>query len=76
MSEFDPYHQWLKIPPDEQPPTPHRLLEIALDETNKEIIREAALQRNASIRQFSLGEQGKIAERLHRSTHQTLLMCS
>jgi sulfatase modifying factor 1 len=64
MAPFDPYHQWLEIPPDEQPPTPHRLLGIAPDETDKEIIREAALQRNAFIRQFSLGEQGKIAERL------------
>jgi sulfatase modifying factor 1 len=64
MSDFDPYHIWLEISPDEQPPTPHRLLGIALDETDKEIIREAALQRNAFIRQFSLGKQGKIAERL------------
>ena len=64
MAPFDPYHIWLDIPPDEQPPTPHRLLGIAPDETDKEIIREAALQRNAFIRKFSLGEQGKIAERL------------
>ena len=64
MSEFNPYHQWLKIPPDEQPPTPHRLLEVALDETDKEIIREATLKKNKFIRQFSLGEHGKIAERL------------
>jgi formylglycine-generating enzyme required for sulfatase activity len=64
MSDFDPYHIWLEISPDEQPPTPQRLLGIAPDETDKETIREAALQRNAFIRQFSLGEQGKIAERL------------
>ena len=64
MAPFDPYHIWLEIPPDEQPPTPHRLLGIAPDETDKEIIREAALQRNAFIRQFSIGKQGKIAERL------------
>ena len=64
MAPFDPYHKWLEIPPDEQPPTPHRLLGIAPDDTDKETIREAALQRNAFIRQFSLGEQGKIAERL------------
>jgi hypothetical protein len=64
MAPFDPYHIWLGISPDEQPPTPHRLLGIAPDETDKETIRKAALQRNAFIRQFSLGEQGKIAERL------------
>jgi hypothetical protein len=64
MAPFDPYHIWLEISPDEQPPTPHRLLGIAPDETDKETIREAALQRNAFIRQFSLGEQGIIAERL------------
>ena len=64
MSDFDPYHIWLGIPTDEQPPTPHRLLGIAPDETDIETIREAALQRYAFIRQFSLGEQGKIAERL------------
>jgi hypothetical protein len=64
MAPFDPYHIWLEISPDQQPPTPHRLLGIAPDETDKETIREAALQRNAFIRQFSLGKQGKIAERL------------
>ena len=64
MPDFDPYHRWLGITPDEQPPTPHRLLGIAPDETDKETIRRAALQRNAFIRQFSIGEQGKIAERL------------
>ena len=38
---FDPYHRWLGIPPDEQPPHHYRLLGINAFETDPEVIRDA-----------------------------------
>jgi hypothetical protein len=39
MSEsFDPYHVWLGIPPEEQPPHHYRLLGIRLFEDNPSVI--------------------------------------
>ena len=39
---FDPYHVWLGIPPDEQPPNRYRLLGIRAFEANQDVIDNAA----------------------------------
>lgn len=44
---FDPYHMWLGIPPEDQPPHHYRLLSIAVFEQNLDVI-EAASQRQIS----------------------------
>jgi hypothetical protein len=49
---FDPYHIWLGIPPDEQPPHHYRLLGIRIFEDNVEVIAHAADQRMAHLRTF------------------------
>ena len=66
MPDFDPYHRWLGIPPDEQPAGPHRLLGISPDENDPRVVQEAALRQTAFVRQFSLREHGEHAEREHR----------
>ena len=38
MSQFDPYQNWLGIPPHEQPPNLYRLLGVALFECNPDVI--------------------------------------
>ena len=38
---FDPYHEWLGIPPEEQPPNHYRLLGIPLFEPDPQVIRHA-----------------------------------
>lgn len=56
---FDPYHQWLGIPPDEQPPNHYRLLGIALFEDNMGVIENAADQRMAHLRTFQAGKHSR-----------------
>jgi hypothetical protein len=41
-SKFDPYHQWLSIPPEEQPANHYRLLGLKTFESNADIIDSAA----------------------------------
>ena len=36
--KFDPYYQWLGIPPKDQPPSHYRLLGIEEFESNPEVI--------------------------------------
>ena len=42
---FDCYHRWLAIPSDQRPPTYYQLLGISPNETDPEVIDEAALRR-------------------------------
>ncbi len=39
---FDPYHEWLGILPQEQPPNYYRLLGVAPFEADPDVIRAAA----------------------------------
>jgi hypothetical protein len=57
---FDAYHQWLGIPPQEQPANHYRLLGLSTFEPNDEVIRIAAEQRQTFLRTF---QQGRGAER-------------
>ncbi len=57
---FDAHHQWLGIPPAEQPANYYRLLGLSLFEPNEEVIRTAAEQRQTFLRTF---QQGHGAER-------------
>ena len=57
---FDAYHQWLGIPPREQPANHYRLLGLSTFEPNDEVIRIAAEQRQTFLRTF---QQGRGAER-------------
>ena len=34
---FDPYHEWMGIPPSEQPPNHYRLLGLSEFETSKAV---------------------------------------
>ena len=61
---FDPYHQWLGIPPDEQPPSHYRLLALRPGEADLEVIERAVERQCAFVRQFQRGLHGEVAERL------------
>ncbi|MBN1912420.1 MAG: WD40 repeat domain-containing protein [Pirellulales bacterium] len=61
---FDPYHQWLGIPPENQPPDHYRLLGLARRETNPEVIRAAADRQTVHLRSFSKGARAELAKRL------------
>ncbi len=62
--EFDPYSQWLDIPPQEQPPDHYRLLGIGRFETSPEIIQAAADARMSLVRKFQMGPRGRYTQEL------------
>src|SRR5690349_1107907 len=64
MGQFDPYHKWLGIPPNEQPPNHYRLLGIALFECDPDVIDAAADQRMSYLRQFVGGPYLEQSQRL------------
>ena len=61
---FDPYHKWLAIPAEDQPPSHYRLLAIELGEGDAEVIANAADQRISHLRILEMGEQGDAAAAL------------
>lgn len=64
MAAFDPYHRWLGIPPEEQPPHHYRLLGLPLFESDPEVISQAADQRMGHLRQVQTGPHGAESQRL------------
>jgi hypothetical protein len=64
MADFDPYYQWLAIPPKDQPPNHYRLLGVELFESNAEAIGNAADQRMAHVRSFQTGRHADLSQKL------------
>jgi hypothetical protein len=56
---FDPYHKWLAIPRGQRPPTYYQLLGVARDESDPEVIAEAALRQTSHVRTYQAGPQGE-----------------
>src|SRR5262249_25700086 len=56
---FDPYHKWLAIPKNQRPPTFYQLLGIAGDETDREVIEEAAIRQTTHLRTYQTGPHAK-----------------
>ena len=63
MPAFDAYHQWLGIPPGEQPPNHYRLLGVPLFESDPDVIETAAQRQTVFLRTLQLGPQAELAER-------------
>lgn len=61
---FDPYHKWLGIPPEDQPPHYYRLLAIRPFESDEEVIQSAADQRMAHVRTFQSGIYSEASQTL------------
>jgi len=61
---FDPYHRWLAIPQGQRPPTYYQLLGIAPNETDAEVIQEAALRQASHIRTYQTGRYAKESQAL------------
>ena len=59
---FDPYHKWLGIPPEEQPPNHYRLLAIPKYESDADVIETAAEQRTLLLRTFQTGPDAELVE--------------
>jgi WD40 repeat protein/formylglycine-generating enzyme required for sulfatase activity len=61
---FDPYHRWLAIPTEEQPPNHYRLLATQLYESDPDVISAAADQRMTHLRTFQTGPHADLSQKL------------
>lgn len=61
---FDPYHVWLGIPPDEQPPDNYRLLGLRQFESNPDVILNAGEQRIRHLRAMQVGSRQADSQKL------------
>jgi hypothetical protein len=61
---FDPYHKWLGIPAEEQPPNLYRLLGIKPFEADPDVIQTAADQRMLHLRSYQTGKHADTSQRL------------
>jgi len=61
---FDPYHQWLGIPPKDQPPNHYRLLGIDPLEDNAKVIESAADRQMTHVRTFQTGKHSAESQKL------------
>jgi hypothetical protein len=64
MTAFDPYYEWLSIPPEEQPANFYRLLGLKVFEANEKVISSAADRQMAHVRTFALGPKAGLAQRV------------
>lgn len=65
MSEtFDPYHKWLGIPPDEQPPNHYSLLGVRDFESDPDVIEHATNRQIAHVRTFQIGQHSDHSQKL------------
>ena len=62
--EFDPYHRWLGIQPEDQPANHYRLLGLSLFENDPEVVRDAAVQRMAHVRTYQLGKHQALSQQI------------
>lgn len=63
-TSFDPYHTWLGIPPEEQPPNHYRLLGITVFETNADAISNACDRQMLLLRTFQAGKHSALSQKL------------
>lgn len=67
---FDPYHAWLGIPVEEQPPNFYRLLGIALFESQPDVIQNGLDQRLAHVKSFATGPHAAHSQLLLKEVSQ------
>ncbi|MCH7728402.1 MAG: hypothetical protein IH991_18280 [Planctomycetes bacterium] len=62
--QFDPYHKWLAIPPEEQPPNHYRLLAVTVFESDPDVIDTAADTRMSQLRTYQTGKNAELSQKL------------
>jgi len=64
MPDFDPYHRWLGIPPNERPISKYRLLALTEFEADLEVINAAAEGRTVFLRTMQSGQHANLVAQL------------
>lgn len=74
MSEnFDPYHKWLGIPPEKQPPTHYQLLGVVEFESDIEVLEIAAERQMAHVHSHKTGPHSELSQKLLNEISQAKL---
>lgn len=63
-NDWNPYSEWLAIPPSQTPPTHYRLLGVKEFETDADRIHRAALEQIARLRIHQTGEHVDVSQKL------------
>lgn len=63
-SDFDPYHKWLAIPPEEQPPDHYRLLACKPFETDPDVIANAVDARMIQVKSFQTSKYATLSQQI------------
>ena len=63
-AKFDPYYDWLGIPPADQPPHHYRLFGLQALESNPRVIENAADRLMTQLRGFAAGPNGAQSQKL------------
>ena len=63
-ADFDPYHKWLGIPREQRPVTYYQLLGISPNETDIDVIEDAATRQSSHVRTYQLGNHAEACQRL------------
>ena len=63
-ANFDPYHVWLGIPPEEQPANHYRLMGLELFEEDRDVIETVSLEQIAHIRTYAIGANSELSQSL------------
>ena len=61
---FDPYYEWLSIPPDEQPADYYRLIGVRRFETNRDVISNAAERQMLLLKSLQGGPYSHLTQKL------------
>src|SRR5688572_11248925 len=61
---FDPYHRWLGIPAEEQPPNYYRLLGLRVFEADRDVIESAADRQMRHVQTFKTGQHSALSQLL------------
>lgn len=61
---FDPYYNWLAIPPEEQPANHYRLLGLRLFEANADVIETSADRQMGHVRRYATGQRAELSQKL------------
>ena len=64
MSDFDPYHKWLGISPQHQPPNHYRLLSLDLYESDPDVIEASVDRIVAFLQDVAVGPHAKASQKL------------
>ena len=63
-NSFDPYHQWLGIPKEDQPPNHYRLLGLDMFEENEQVIARVGERQIMHVDKFTSGEHHAVAQQI------------